>query len=374
MESTTRLPPPPRLLATLFPARAAVCAAGLVVRESGRGSRGVFAAAALPAGTVLLREVCAASVALPVAATGVLAALADDDALRTSVAVAMHLAQAAPDADAVSASLCPLAGSDLAAAVAAARGADVARGAAAMRPAVGRSDAFCRALIAKVQLNSFALRGRCALARRASMLNHSAAPNACHMPAWRAAGDASAIEVRAVRDIAAGEEVCIAYVSLLSPPSESAAALREMYFFDCGDARAQMEAVLRPERAAAFATLRRAALAAAPPTCDDACRAWIALLAAQRSERVVHEDHHALLDARTRLARLLLDGGGRRAAKALPVALAALATCDRLLPPNWPALLQPLVLALEAARAAGDAACAARLTRRIVAARAVNGV
>jgi hypothetical protein len=106
-------------------------------------------------------------------------------------------------------------------------------------------------LLAKIQLNSFNLprpreeregedqgRGRqafCVFGLAASM-NHSCAPNACHY-LDQTMTEHPALVVRAVRDIAAGEEVCIAYVELFQPRAARQEELRELYLFACACAR-----------------------------------------------------------------------------------------------------------------------------------------
>ena len=63
---------------------------------------------------------------------------------------------------------------------------------------------------------------------KASLFNHSCAPNVVAI--W----DGAKVNMRTLAAVAAGDELCIAYVDPLLPTARRRADLREVYNFDCG--------------------------------------------------------------------------------------------------------------------------------------------
>jgi len=61
----------------------------------------------------------------------------------------------------------------------------------------------------------------------AAMLNHHCMPNAC------AATNGKTLEIRAMRHIEPGEEVCISYIDTLENRQTRGAKLKDTYYFDC---------------------------------------------------------------------------------------------------------------------------------------------
>ena len=75
-----------------------------------------------------------------------------------------------------------------------------------------------------------------ALAPVAAMLNHDCDANCMTSAAWSAADGAVTVRVSTVRDVTAGEELCISYVPRKAPRAERRASLRR-YGFECSCAR-----------------------------------------------------------------------------------------------------------------------------------------
>ena len=71
-------------------------------------------------------------------------------------------------------------------------------------------------LLHVVVRNALALCGKQAICVRGAMINHSCSPNATHQGFWRASDGALCLCIRAVRAIAADEEVTISYVADLA--------------------------------------------------------------------------------------------------------------------------------------------------------------
>lgn len=77
-----------------------------------------------------------------------------------------------------------------------------------------------------------------AVALLTSMLNHSCLPNVAHVWSWDCRFGAPVVTVVAVRDIAAGEELCTRYIDVETRPRHSRKqTLRERYGFTCTCAR-----------------------------------------------------------------------------------------------------------------------------------------
>jgi len=182
-------------------------------------------------------------------------------------------------------------------------------------------------------------------------LNHSCAPTACHYldvtTADSKADSGAAVAdtvprcmlVRAVRDIAAGEEVTIAYMELAAPRPVRLIHLREVYLFACSCARCGpmrqpddrfLEALapgMDPASAAAEEACGRVvaanehaldATAAGPPA--EALRAYEELL--RLASGALHPRHHWVYNAHLAAGRLLLEQVRRgRAAKVLRLRL-----------------------------------------------------
>lgn len=75
-----------------------------------------------------------------------------------------------------------------------------------------------------------------ALFPTATLFNHSCTPSACQVFPRAGAADAPAqriIEVRAIRDVQRGEELCVSYIDSAQPRQERQSALLQMYRFCC---------------------------------------------------------------------------------------------------------------------------------------------
>jgi len=239
-------------------------------------------------------------------------------------------------------------------------------------------------LLHVVQRNALELLGHQALCVRASMINHSCTPNATHMGFRRRADGALCCCIRAVRDIRAGEEVRISYVEdLACGAAERAAALAHHGFGPDARAadgpleawaptapapsdprRAQLERELSARNSAADAAWNSAARAhgesdtAAPKQLFMQAAAHYAQLL-QLGSGVLGEGHAMLLQARLRLAKVMMMSGAQRSqANSLPLWQAALAVTRTCVPTHWPALLELLRGAAAAATAAGAEAAA----------------
>jgi len=239
-------------------------------------------------------------------------------------------------------------------------------------------------LLHVVQRNALELLGHQALCVRASMINHSCTPNATHMGFRRRADGALCCCIRAVRDIRAGEEVRISYVEdLACGAAERAAALAHHGFGPDARAadgpleawaptapapsdprRAQLERELSARNSAADAAWSSAARAhgesdtAAPKQLFMQAAAHYAQLL-QLGSGVLGEGHAMLLQARLRLAKVMMMSGAQRSqANSLPLWQAALAVTRTCVPTHWPALLELLRGAAAAATAAGAEAAA----------------
>jgi hypothetical protein len=241
-------------------------------------------------------------------------------------------------------------------------------------------------LLHVVQRNALELLGHQALCVRASMINHSCTPNATHMGFRRRADGALCCCIRAVRDIRAGEEVRISYVEdLACGAAERAAALAHHGFGPDARAadgpleawaptapapsdprRAQLERELSARNSAADAAWNSASGARAHGESDTAAPKQLFMQAAahyaqllQLGSGVLGEGHAMLLQARLRLAKVMMMSGAQRSqANSLPLWQAALAVTRTCVPTHWPALLELLRGAAAAATAAGAEAAA----------------
>jgi len=241
-------------------------------------------------------------------------------------------------------------------------------------------------LLHVVQRNALELLGHQALCVRASMINHSCTPNATHMGFRRRADGALCCCIRAVRDIRAGEEVRISYVEdLACGAAERAAALAHHGFGPDARAadgpleawaptapapsdprRAQLERELSARNSAADAAWSSASGARAHGESDTAAPKQLFMQAAahyaqllQLGSGVLGEGHAMLLQARLRLAKVMMMSGAQRSqANSLPLWQAALAVTRTCVPTHWPALLELLRGAAAAATAAGAEAAA----------------
>mmetsp|Transcript_24917 Transcript_24917/g.62791 ORF Transcript_24917/g.62791 Transcript_24917/m.62791 type:complete len:284 (+) Transcript_24917:737-1588(+) len=224
-----------------------------------------------------------------------------------------------------------------------------------------------------------------------AMTNHSCVPNCTHT--WYSApasgksaeseeGRALCMALRAVRDIARGEELTISYLDdLMAPFEERAETLRTRYLFDgatkrpCDDWLAAVvcgEAAYK-ERApqiiacneAADAAWRRATDLAAPGYGQLEGQTEVRRL---RMEAVVHyaellklasgclhADHRWVHNARVRTAMVMTASGAPRScANALPLWRASMAAALKCYPPHWPSTVPLLKGGCSAASVAGD--------------------
>lgn len=264
-------------------------------------------------------------------------------------------------------------------------------------------DLECLRLLHVVQRNALELLGRQALCVRASMCNHSCQPNATHQGFQRADG-ALCCCIRAVRAIAAGEEVCISYIADLACSATDRARALEHHSIQpdtraCDAAleawaasapppsepkRVQLEREIGARNAAADKAWEQAIAinssgdAAGAAAAADATKQRYMQAAAhyaqlmQVATSMLGESHAILLQARQRLAQVMMMSDAQRSqANALPLWRAVLAVTRSCVPPHWPALLEPLRGAAAAAAAAGEAEAAAAYATEVDAVLAV---
>jgi hypothetical protein len=255
-------------------------------------------------------------------------------------------------------------------------------------------------LLHVVVRNALELIGFQALCLRASMVNHACTPNATHCAFARTTDKQLFVCIRAVDTIKAGSPITISYIGdLASSFAERKAALAhhgiEPARRGCDAAlvawREQLseDAKLAVERQiggcnlmadAAWQeaeSLRTSAVAAAAHGSTDgglgssdeveasmkrklmeAAAHYAKLL--QLGASALGERHELLLQARTRLAKVMTGSGAERSrANALPLWQAVLAATRPCVPACWPALLEPLRGIANAAEAAGDSELAA---------------
>ena len=240
--------------------------------------------------------------------------------------------------------------------------------------------AEARRLLHRVARNSVMLCSLQALCPLVAMINHSCSPNACHLGYRRTSDNRLCCCIRAVRPITKGTEIVISYVADLASGCEDRSSLLAHHGFMAED-RGACDAALVAWNIAQGGGERRAALEQAIGACNVAAdAAWLQaqeggtsvndanrrqplMMAAQHYAKLLQlatghlgDGHALLLQARSRLAHIMtMSGVPRSRANALPLWKAVLATTRTCVPPNWPALLEPLRGIADAAEAAGDA-------------------
>ena len=238
-------------------------------------------------------------------------------------------------------------------------------------------------LLHVVRRNALEILGHQAICVRASMCNHSCMPNATHQGFRRAADGALCVVVRAVRDVAIGDEVCISYIEDLAcsaaeraealashgitPDERACDAALEAWARDAPPPSDTHRQTISSELASRATAADRAwtdalkgqSLMTASATADakqallQAAAHYAQLL--QRASGILGEGHAIVLLARLRLAQLMMSSGAQRSqANALPLWKAVLEATRPCVPDAWPALLEPLRGAAAAASAAGD--------------------
>ena len=242
------------------------------------------------------------------------------------------------------------------------------------------SDAELKRLLLVVARNAMALEGCQALCPRASMINHSCSPNATHQGFRRASDKTLCVCIRAVRNIQEGEQITISYVDDLATSVRERTASLAHHGFEAEHrpCDAALEGWILP----AAETVRRAEVERTVHAHNVAAdEAWSAAHASgagdeqmkqqlmraaslyakllQLSSGALDDRHAILLQARSRLAEvMMMSGADRSRANALPLWRAVLAALRPCVPEHWPQLLPPLRSAAAAAAAAGDESAA----------------
>ncbi|EGD80817.1 hypothetical protein PTSG_01403 [Salpingoeca rosetta] len=210
-----------------------------------------------------------------------------------------------------------------------------------------------RQLLAVIHLNSFALSSErfpgmttYGFYLRMAFCNHSCRPNACQYidpNSTRARLNSPSIVLRAVSDIAEGEEVCISYIELMDTTPERREALQELYYFTCQCPRCERALPLHlPSSSPSAEKKTKADDATATATAGDGEEEGSLAL-----ETRVVEEFRATLQAANDKAK----------AKDMKGSMLAWGRCaelgERIYPSNWPTMATLYKHAHTAAKAAG---------------------
>ena len=245
------------------------------------------------------------------------------------------------------------------------------------------SNAELTRLLLVVARNAMALEGCQALCPRASMINHSCSPNATHQGFRRASDKTLCVCIRAVRSIREGEQITISYVDDLATSVRErtaslahhgfAAELRpcdpplEGWLLPAAETvrRAEVERTVHAHNVAADEAWSAAHAGGGGGAGDEQKKQLLMRAASlyakllQLSSGALDDRHAILLQARSRLAQvMMMSGADRSRANALPLWRAVLAALRPCVPAHWPQLLPPLRSAAAAAAAAGDESAA----------------